>query len=112
MKPKPTGIAGIGRYSIPPTKPDTGTRYSPLKGDTDTRGAYERGISRYQRISQQLSSLVCPGCNQPFTPVRPKQLHCRPTCSARAQRKAQPSLPLADLERALFGPPDDGGVSR
>lgn len=47
--------------------------------------------------------VICPGCRQPFTAVRPNQKHCRPVCSAKAQHNPQRSLPV-DLEQSLFGP--------
>lgn len=33
------------------------------------------GVSRSERVLR-----ACEGCGAPFTPVRPHQRHCRPSC--------------------------------
>jgi hypothetical protein len=38
------------------------------------------------RVRTLSPAILCPGCQQPFTPRRPTQRHCRPACRKRAER--------------------------
>lgn len=61
--------------------------------------------SRPGRTTVETTAATCPGCGESFTPARPNQRHCRPSCRRRAledRRAAQDAALTAQRVLLLF----------
>lgn len=52
-----------------------------------------------QKRSKAFAGATCPGCGELFTPTRPNQRHCRPSCRRRALE------PRRDAQVAVLAEP-------
>lgn len=67
-----------------------------VKGSKDSSGMPIEAQSGVHTLSR---GILCPGCQQPFTPRRPNHRHCRPGCRKLAERNREAARLQALLER-------------
>lgn len=63
--------------------------------------------ARLQESVRTLSiGILCPGCERRFTPARPNQVHCRPSCRAAAFRRRDETRRGKLFEETDLGRPE------